>query len=105
MYCKYVCMSFMAPTELLITLLLSFDVPGNTGSFLACFHPLSQDGMMVPYGMDETSKPRLEVTGTKYVFSIDAPQADDAGFYQVDVGEANVLSTDFRGNMQPVSIC
>ena len=64
-----------------------------------------QDGVMVPFGMDEKSKPRLEVTGTKYVFSIDNPQSDDAGFYQVDVGEANVLSTDFRGNVQPVSIC
>ena len=74
------------------------DAPDNAGKFLAFLKPLSQDGELVPYGMDETSKPRLEVTGTKYLFSINDPQQDDAGFYQVDVGEANMLSTDFKGN-------
>lgn len=38
--------------------------------------------------------------GTKYVFSIKDPQPEDAGFYQVDVDEANVLTTDFKGKVQ-----
>lgn len=60
--------------------------------------------MMVPYGMDEKAKPRLEVSGTKYLFSIQDPQAEDAGFYQVDVGDANILTTDFKGNVLSMSI-
>ncbi|XP_067442775.1 immunoglobulin-like and fibronectin type III domain-containing protein 1 isoform X1 [Thunnus thynnus] len=57
---------------------------------------LYKDGTMVPYGDDENSKHSLKKTGTHYVFSIKDPQPEDAGFYQVDVEEANVLSTDFR---------
>lgn len=51
----------------------------------------------MPYGDDENSNPSLKKTGTKYVFSIKDPQPEDAGFYQLDVDEANVLTTDFQG--------
>ncbi|XP_044076743.1 immunoglobulin-like and fibronectin type III domain-containing protein 1 [Siniperca chuatsi] len=57
---------------------------------------LYKDGTMVPYGDDENSKHSLKKTGTKYVFSIKDPQPEDSGFYQVDVEEANVLTTDFQ---------
>ncbi|XP_071398381.1 LOW QUALITY PROTEIN: immunoglobulin-like and fibronectin type III domain-containing protein 1 [Centroberyx affinis] len=57
---------------------------------------LYKDGTMVPYGNDEKSKHSLKKTGTKYLFSINNPQPEDAGFYQVDVDEANVLTTDFQ---------
>lgn len=54
---------------------------------------------MVEYGDDENSKHSLKKTGTSYVFSINDPQPEDAGFYQVDVEEANVLATDFQGEL------
>ncbi|XP_059186123.1 immunoglobulin-like and fibronectin type III domain-containing protein 1 [Centropristis striata] len=57
---------------------------------------LYKDGTMIPYGDDENSKHSMKKTGTKYVFSINDPQPEDAGFYQVDVEEANVLTTDFQ---------
>uniref|UniRef100_A0A672ZHX7 Immunoglobulin like and fibronectin type III domain containing 1, tandem duplicate 2 n=1 Tax=Sphaeramia orbicularis TaxID=375764 RepID=A0A672ZHX7_9TELE len=57
---------------------------------------LYKDGKLVPYGCDENSKPCLMKTGTKYVFSIKDPQPEDAGFYQLDVEEANILSTEFQ---------
>ncbi|XP_034545040.1 immunoglobulin-like and fibronectin type III domain-containing protein 1 [Notolabrus celidotus] len=57
---------------------------------------LFKDGKSVAYGTDENSKPNLQKIGTKYVFSIKDPQPEDAGFYQIDVEEANVLSTDFQ---------
>uniref|UniRef100_A0A3B4T5M1 Immunoglobulin-like and fibronectin type III domain-containing protein 1 n=1 Tax=Seriola dumerili TaxID=41447 RepID=A0A3B4T5M1_SERDU len=57
---------------------------------------LYKDGTMVPYGDDEKSKHSLKKKGSTYVFSIKDPQPEDAGFYQVDVEEANVLSTDFQ---------
>ncbi|XP_035858475.1 immunoglobulin-like and fibronectin type III domain-containing protein 1 [Sander lucioperca] len=57
---------------------------------------LYKDGEPVPYGDDENSKHSLKKTGTKYVFSIKDPQPEDAGFYQLDVEEANVLATDFQ---------
>lgn len=52
---------------------------------------------MVPYGDDKNTKHSLQKTGTSYVFSIKDPQPEDAGFYQVDVEEANILATDFQG--------
>lgn len=58
-----------------------------------------KDGEMVPYGDDENSKHSLKKTGTNYTFSIKEPQPEDAGFYQVDVEEANVLTTEFRGKL------
>ncbi|KAK2861784.1 hypothetical protein Q5P01_001317 [Channa striata] len=57
---------------------------------------LYKDGTMIPYSHDENSKHSLKKTGTKYVFSIKDPQPEDAGFYQVDVEEANILTTDFH---------
>ncbi|XP_078026390.1 immunoglobulin-like and fibronectin type III domain-containing protein 1 [Epinephelus lanceolatus] len=57
---------------------------------------LFKDGTMVPYDEDENSKHSLKKSGTNYLFSIKDPQPEDAGFYQVDVEEANVLTTDFR---------
>ncbi|XP_060925116.1 immunoglobulin-like and fibronectin type III domain-containing protein 1 [Limanda limanda] len=55
-----------------------------------------KDGKSVAYGDDENSNPRLKKIGTNYVFSIKDPQPEDAGLYQVDVEEANVLTTDFQ---------
>lgn len=57
-----------------------------------------KNGNLVPFGDDEKSKYSLKIAGTKYVFNINNPQPEDAGFYQVDVDEANVLTTDFQGN-------
>ncbi|XP_029006622.1 immunoglobulin-like and fibronectin type III domain-containing protein 1 [Betta splendens] len=57
---------------------------------------LYKDGTTVPYDGDANSKYSLKKTGTKYIFSIKDPQPEDAGFYQVDVEEANVLATDFQ---------
>uniref|UniRef100_A0A8D0AFD5 Immunoglobulin like and fibronectin type III domain containing 1, tandem duplicate 2 n=1 Tax=Sander lucioperca TaxID=283035 RepID=A0A8D0AFD5_SANLU len=63
---------------------------------------LYKDGEPVPYGDDENSKHSLKKTGTKYVFSIKDPQPEDAGFYQLDVEEANVLATDFQAKIKDV---
>ncbi|XP_071351285.1 immunoglobulin-like and fibronectin type III domain-containing protein 1 [Trachinotus anak] len=57
---------------------------------------LYKDGTLVQYGTDENSKHSLRKTGSTYVFSIKDPQPEDAGFYQVDVEDVNVLSTDFQ---------
>nr|XP_057910933.1 immunoglobulin-like and fibronectin type III domain-containing protein 1 isoform X1 [Doryrhamphus excisus] len=57
---------------------------------------LYKDGNMIPYGNDEKSKLRLQKHGNKFSFSIKDPQPEDAGLYQVDVGDINVLSTDFQ---------
>lgn len=54
---------------------------------------------MVPFGNDENCKHSLKIIGTKYVFTINNPQPEDAGFYQLDVDETNVLTTDFQGNL------
>lgn len=58
-----------------------------------------KNGNLVPFGNDENSKHCLKIIGTKYVFTINNPQPEDAGFYQVDVDETNVLTTDFQGNI------
>lgn len=57
----------------------------------------AKDGTLVPYSEDENSKHSLKQIGNRYIFSIKDPQPEDAGFYQVDVEETNVLTTDFRG--------
>ncbi|XP_068449723.1 immunoglobulin-like and fibronectin type III domain-containing protein 1 [Clinocottus analis] len=57
---------------------------------------LYKDGTMLPYGDDDDSKHSLKKTGTNYLFSIKDVEAEDAGFYQVDVEDANVLATDFQ---------
>uniref|UniRef100_A0A3P8U4K9 Immunoglobulin like and fibronectin type III domain containing 1, tandem duplicate 2 n=1 Tax=Amphiprion percula TaxID=161767 RepID=A0A3P8U4K9_AMPPE len=63
---------------------------------------LYKDGTMVPYGYDENSKPCLKKEGTKYVFTMKDLQPEDAGFYQVDVEDANVLTTDFQAKIKDV---
>lgn len=63
-----------------------------------------KNGNLVPFGNDENCKHSLKIIGTKYVFSINNPQPEDAGFYQLDVDETNVLTTDFQGNLMR-SIC
>lgn len=51
----------------------------------------------MPYSDDANSKYCLKKSGTRYTFSIKDPQPEDAGFYQVDVDDTNVLTTDFQG--------
>lgn len=63
-----------------------------------------KNGNLVPYGNDEKCKHSLKIVGTKYVFTINNPQPEDAGFYQLDVDETNVLTTDFQGILMK-SIC
>uniref|UniRef100_A0A3Q2QU41 Immunoglobulin-like and fibronectin type III domain-containing protein 1 n=1 Tax=Fundulus heteroclitus TaxID=8078 RepID=A0A3Q2QU41_FUNHE len=57
---------------------------------------LYKDGTMIQYDDDKNSKHSLQKTDTNYLFSIKDPQKEDAGFYQVDVEETNVLTTDFQ---------
>ncbi|XP_035980505.1 immunoglobulin-like and fibronectin type III domain-containing protein 1 isoform X2 [Fundulus heteroclitus] len=57
---------------------------------------LYKDGTMIQYDDDKNSKHSLQKTDTNYLFSIKDPQQEDAGFYQVDVEETNVLTTDFQ---------
>ncbi|KAM8868669.1 immunoglobulin-like and fibronectin type III domain-containing protein 1 isoform 1-T2 [Synchiropus picturatus] len=56
---------------------------------------LYKDGILVQHGEDENSRPRLKKIGTKYVFTFKDPQPEDVGLYQLDVEEANILTTDF----------
>lgn len=56
-----------------------------------------KDGTLIPYDDDKNSKHSLQKTGINYLFTIKDPQREDAGFYQVDVEETNVLTTDFQG--------
>uniref|UniRef100_A0A3Q3AX55 Immunoglobulin-like and fibronectin type III domain-containing protein 1 n=1 Tax=Kryptolebias marmoratus TaxID=37003 RepID=A0A3Q3AX55_KRYMA len=46
----------------------------------------------------------LEKKGINYLFSIKDPQPDDAGLYQVDVEETNVLTTDFQAKIEDVKV-
>lgn len=57
---------------------------------------LYKDGVLIPYSDDENAKHCLKKSGTKYVFSIKDLHPEDAGFYQLDVEDANVLTTDFK---------
>uniref|UniRef100_A0AAV2M6X4 Immunoglobulin-like and fibronectin type III domain-containing protein 1 n=1 Tax=Knipowitschia caucasica TaxID=637954 RepID=A0AAV2M6X4_KNICA len=57
---------------------------------------LYKDGVLVSYSDDENAKHCLKRDGTKYVFSIKDLKPEDAGFYQLDVEDANVLTTDFK---------
>ncbi|KAM4588642.1 immunoglobulin-like and fibronectin type III domain-containing protein 1 [Odontesthes bonariensis] len=54
-----------------------------------------KDGTSVSYD-DENSKHSLNKEGSNYVFSIKNPGPEDAGLYQVDVEETNILTTDFQ---------
>lgn len=64
-----------------------------------------KDGTLVPYSEDENAKHSLKKIGNRYIFSIKDPQPEDAGFYQVDVEDANVLTTDFQGKVHTDSGC
>nr|XP_061814213.1 immunoglobulin-like and fibronectin type III domain-containing protein 1 [Nerophis lumbriciformis] len=57
---------------------------------------LYKDGTAIPYGNNGNSKHSLQKRGNNYCFTIKDPQPEDAGLYQVDVGETNVLTTDFQ---------
>ncbi|XP_049590909.1 immunoglobulin-like and fibronectin type III domain-containing protein 1 [Syngnathus scovelli] len=57
---------------------------------------LYKDGNRVPYGNNGNSKHSLQKRGNTYCFTIKDPQPEDAGLYQVDVGETTVLTTDFQ---------
>uniref|UniRef100_A0A3B3VDQ4 Immunoglobulin-like and fibronectin type III domain-containing protein 1 n=1 Tax=Poecilia latipinna TaxID=48699 RepID=A0A3B3VDQ4_9TELE len=61
---------------------------------------LYKDGTLIPYDDDKNSKHSLQKTGINYLFSIKDPQREDAGFYQVDVEETNVLTTDFQAKIK-----
>uniref|UniRef100_A0A8C6SXN3 Ig-like domain-containing protein n=1 Tax=Neogobius melanostomus TaxID=47308 RepID=A0A8C6SXN3_9GOBI len=56
----------------------------------------TDDGVLIPYSDDENAKHCLKKSGTKYVFSIKDLKPEDGGFYQLDVEDANVLTTDFK---------
>ncbi|XP_037634083.1 immunoglobulin-like and fibronectin type III domain-containing protein 1 isoform X3 [Sebastes umbrosus] len=59
---------------------------------------LYKDGVMVPYTKElgDKMKHGLKQLGKKYIFSLRDLMPDDAGLYQVDVGDVNVFSTDFK---------
>uniref|UniRef100_A0A3B3Z7S7 Uncharacterized protein n=1 Tax=Periophthalmus magnuspinnatus TaxID=409849 RepID=A0A3B3Z7S7_9GOBI len=63
---------------------------------------LYKDGVLIPYSDDENAKHCLKRDGTKYVFSIKDLKPEDAGFYQLDVEDANVLTTDFKAQLKDV---
>lgn len=60
-----------------------------------------QDGVMVPYTKElgDKMKHGLKQLGKKYIFSLRDLMPDDAGLYQVDVGDVNVFSTDFKSKL------
>ncbi|XP_068567860.1 immunoglobulin-like and fibronectin type III domain-containing protein 1 [Cebidichthys violaceus] len=59
---------------------------------------LYKDGVMVPYTKDlgDKMKHTLNKVGKKYIFSLRDLMPDDAGLYQLDVGDVNMFSTDFK---------
>uniref|UniRef100_A0AAY4BQA8 Immunoglobulin like and fibronectin type III domain containing 1, tandem duplicate 2 n=1 Tax=Denticeps clupeoides TaxID=299321 RepID=A0AAY4BQA8_9TELE len=57
---------------------------------------LYKDGVMLPYSSNNEMKHNLQQKGSKYTFSIRELGPEDAGLYQIDVEDCNVLSTDFK---------
>ncbi|XP_077459140.1 immunoglobulin-like and fibronectin type III domain-containing protein 1 [Stigmatopora argus] len=59
---------------------------------------LYKDGEMIPYTKElgDTMKHSLRKVGRKYIFSIRDLMPGDGGFYQLDVENVNVFSTDFK---------
>ncbi|XP_054641411.1 immunoglobulin-like and fibronectin type III domain-containing protein 1 [Dunckerocampus dactyliophorus] len=59
---------------------------------------LYKDGEMVPYTKElgDTMKHSLRRVGRKYIFSMRDLRPDDGGFYQLDVEDVNIFSTDFK---------
>ncbi|XP_072238784.1 immunoglobulin-like and fibronectin type III domain-containing protein 1 [Leuresthes tenuis] len=59
---------------------------------------LYKDGEMVPYTKElgDELKHSLKQIGKKYIFSVRDLMPEDAGLYQVDVGDVTMFSTDFK---------
>lgn len=57
---------------------------------------------MISYDENKNSKHSLEKKGINYLFSIKDLQPDDAGLYQVDVEETNVVTTELKGKTATV---
>ncbi|KAM8914643.1 immunoglobulin-like and fibronectin type III domain-containing protein 1 isoform 2-T2 [Spinachia spinachia] len=59
---------------------------------------LYKDGVMVPYTKElgDSMKHSLKLVGKRYIFSVRDLMPDDAGLYQLDVGDVNVFTTDFK---------
>ncbi|KAM6947839.1 immunoglobulin-like and fibronectin type III domain-containing protein 1 [Lycodopsis pacificus] len=59
---------------------------------------LYKDGVMVPYTKElgDKMKHTLNKVGKKYIFSLRDLMPDDAGLYQLDVGDVNMFSTEFK---------
>ncbi|KAJ8395359.1 hypothetical protein AAFF_G00033440 [Aldrovandia affinis] len=60
-----------------------------------------KDGAMIPYSkeLDMEMKHILKHIGRKYIFTIKDLLPDDGGFYQVDVEDVNIFSTDLKIHM------
>lgn len=63
----------------------------------------AKDGADLSYDDNTNSKHSLTKTGINYVFSIKDAEPADAGLYQVDVEDTNVLTTDFQGKTKTAS--
>ncbi|XP_077429532.1 immunoglobulin-like and fibronectin type III domain-containing protein 1 [Vanacampus margaritifer] len=59
---------------------------------------LYKDGEMIPYTKElgDTMKHSLRRVGRKYIFSMRDLKPEDGGFYQLDVENVNIFSTDFK---------
>nr|XP_061814214.1 immunoglobulin-like and fibronectin type III domain-containing protein 1 [Nerophis lumbriciformis] len=59
---------------------------------------LYKDGEMIPYTKElgDTMKHSLRRVGRKYIFSMRDLMPEDGGFYQLDVENVNIFSTDFK---------
>lgn len=59
---------------------------------------LPQDGEMIPYTKElgDTMKHSLRKVGRKYIFTMRDLRPEDGGFYQLDVENVNIFSTDFK---------
>nr|XP_057911821.1 immunoglobulin-like and fibronectin type III domain-containing protein 1 [Doryrhamphus excisus] len=59
---------------------------------------LYKDGEMIPYTKElgDTMKHSLRRVGRKYIFSMRDLRPEDGGFYQLDVEDVNIFSTDFK---------
>lgn len=53
---------------------------------------------MIPYTKElgDEMKHCLKQVGRKYIFTMRDLLPEDAGLYQVDVGDVNMFSTDFK---------
>ncbi|XP_044204739.1 immunoglobulin-like and fibronectin type III domain-containing protein 1 isoform X19 [Thunnus albacares] len=72
---------------------LEFDLLDPSSSIY-----LYKDGEMIPYTKELGDKMKhcLRKVGRKYIFSMRDLMPEDAGFYQLDVEDVNMFSTDFK---------